>query len=503
MDKLSEWENKSVGQRQEYIATLIEQKNQVEIESLINLVRAPGHWGVYASTGPHYTCAIFGRDSLVVAEDLINVDRKLVEDIIITLAKLQGTSINKNNEEEPGKILHEFRAIKLDGVIADVRSRVILKQFQKKWKEETSNEMIYYGSFDSTPLFIRLVCVYVESYGTKLFEQSFIGRDGKHRTTLDSVRLAISWLIDKIGSSRTGLLEYRRQNPRGIENQVWKDSRTSYIHKDGSLPLFDKGIAPIELQAYAYDALIMSAKLVAVNDVQANYWLALAKNLQRNTIDKLWDDKIGYFAQGLEFTSSNKYKKINTVTSDGAAILNSRILDGISPSSKNKMVKNIAKTILSENFLTPAGIRCRSLQHKNIPNFIDYQGSYTIWPKETYAIAKGFRRQGFSLLAQELEDLILQSILAAGEFYEFFCVESDNTVWSDYRAEIVHFAGKSPGGDFQPPEPGQSWTMSAFIKILSSRWKNEVANVGNWEARAAKEISILKSEAIKEILLYS
>src|SRR3989338_5085067 len=71
--------------------------------------------GVYASSDRLFKGAIFGRDSLVVAEDLMTLRPQLAKNILITLAKLQGLEHRSANEEEPGKIIHEYRTKVVDG----------------------------------------------------------------------------------------------------------------------------------------------------------------------------------------------------------------------------------------------------------------------------------------------------------------------------------------------------------------------------------------------------
>jgi glycogen debranching enzyme len=71
--------------------------------------------GVYASSDRLFKGAVFGRDSLEVAEDLMYIKPRLVEKILLTLASLQGEVDNKSNEEEPGKIVHEYRTPHIDG----------------------------------------------------------------------------------------------------------------------------------------------------------------------------------------------------------------------------------------------------------------------------------------------------------------------------------------------------------------------------------------------------
>src|SRR4029078_5798621 len=81
------------------------------------------------------------------------------------------------------------------------------------------------------------------------------------------------------------LLAYRRSNPLGLENQVWKDSRTSYLFGDGTLPDFDAGIVSTERQGYAYDALMFAATLATDGGELSR---RLAKKVQRSTLKKLW-----------------------------------------------------------------------------------------------------------------------------------------------------------------------------------------------------------------------
>jgi hypothetical protein len=67
-------------------------------------LRAPGR-GVYASGGPLYRSAVFGRDALQVAEDLLPRNVALAREIVIKLAELQGEGNHAVTEEEPAESL--------------------------------------------------------------------------------------------------------------------------------------------------------------------------------------------------------------------------------------------------------------------------------------------------------------------------------------------------------------------------------------------------------------
>lgn len=468
MDFASEWADKSVDDKKKSLQDFVADPKNPNQPDYLKIVAAPEGWGVYASNGHNFKYAIFGRDSLVVADDLLATHRDLVRQIIICLAKLQGVTTNDANEEEPGKIHHEFRAHKYGGVQVPDYSLGILNNLQRLWGNEGADHMVYYGGYDATPLYVRLVCNYVKAYGDSILQEKYIGRDNQERTIVDSVRFAIGWLTYKINESSLGLVEYKRINPHGIENQAWKDSRTGYLRRDGSMPNFNSGIASIEIQGYTYDALILAAKIVAENDEQAAYWMSLAASLSEKVLKWFWMDDVSYFAEALDFDEVGKHRQINTLTSNAALLLNSRLLSDIKPEDKDFFVSKIAGAICGSEFMTDAGIRCRSLRHIAIPGYIDYHGSYSVWPKETNEVAKGLRNHGLSRMADQLEERIIDTIIKSGDFDEFHYVDSDNKVWYDKGEAMSYFNQHSPGGNLPVPEPGQAWTISSFYRICLS-----------------------------------
>ena len=466
MISLENWATAPKEERQKALQELI---NGDPSPDYIDIVRGAGNWGVYASMGPKYTCAVFGRDSIAISEDLLDTHPKLAHDILLVLAKLQGVKTNPLSEEEPGKIHHEYRSTHMNGVAAHHHSVEILHNLQEIRGSDTADSMIYYGSFDATPMFVRALGKYVDMYGPDILAESYEGRDKITHTVLDGARRAMEWLTQKIAISPNHLLEFKRSNPNGILNQVWKDSSTSFLFPDGSYPNYNRGVAAIELQGYAYDAFRYAAKFAAVDDQQSRDWLNAALQIQKDTLEWFWMEDKKFFAEGLDYDQNGKYRKINSLTSNGAAILDSDLLRDLPYEQKNKYIGGIGATICSDQFLSPAGIRCRSIIHKDIPNFIDYHGSYTVWPKETFTIAKGFRKHGLHRVATEIENRLLNNIVLSGEFYEFFYVELDNSIWYEQDATINHFRNNPNNINLSVPERGQAWTISAVLGSLSSQ----------------------------------
>lgn len=462
--KAQSWLSLPRSERQKLLNRLIAKQDKADY---IDLVSA-GNMGVFASLGVHFDFAIFGRDSIQVAEDLLETHQALSKRIILVLASLQGVKYDDKSEQEPGKIHHEYRTKIFNDIPIPEYSLNIMKRLQQSWGDENRDDLCYYGTFDATPLYVRLVGRYIDMYGKDFLEEKYNGLDGE-KTIKDSLRAAISWLIGKIETSSWMLLEFKRLNwDAGIANQVWKDSGTSYLHTNGEMANHDNGIASVELQAYAYDALKTAANLISFNEQEKHDWLELAKQIQKQTIDKLWMTEKRFFAQGLDRGPDNQTRKIETLTSNPGLLLDSNLLLDLPATEAASYVEGVVQMLLGVEFMTDAGIRCRALVHSSMPGFVDYHGSYTVWPRETYALARGLRRFNKLAEASQLESKILHSVMKAGEFYEFFYVNEKGSAWYDRDDAIKYFEQNGMANNIATPESGQAWTISAVQAILSN-----------------------------------
>src|SRR3990167_1422815 len=162
--------------------------------------------GVYASSDTLFRGAVFGRDSLVVAEDLMTLRSQLVKRILLTAARLQGLRNHSGNEEEPGKIIHEYRSRVVDNKVLSGRPLEIFEKLSQRWGGN-SNYLIYYGSIDSTPLFIRTLCDYCDFYGSRFLSQKVLLRNGQKASLGQCLEEAVDWLQTKMDHSKSGLLE--------------------------------------------------------------------------------------------------------------------------------------------------------------------------------------------------------------------------------------------------------------------------------------------------------
>ena len=93
---------------------------------------------VIVAAGAPWFMTLFGRDSILTSYMALIVDPDIALGVLRTLARLQGKDVNAATEEEPGRILHEIR-------------------FHDKPSSSFGDGTIYYGSIDSSPLFVMLL----------------------------------------------------------------------------------------------------------------------------------------------------------------------------------------------------------------------------------------------------------------------------------------------------------------------------------------------------------
>jgi glycogen debranching enzyme len=442
--------------------------------------------GVYASSDRLFKGAVFGRDSLVVADDLMTLRPQLTRRILLTMARLQGLKHHSENEEEPGKIVHEYRTRVVDGRRLKGVPLEIFDNLSKRWGG-TSDSLIYYGSVDSTPQFIRTLNDYCDFYGQRILWRKIVRHDGSKATMLDAMIEALAWLERKLEDSRSGLLEYHAHNREGIENQAWKDSKEFYVHEDGRFVNHARPVGSIEVQGIAYDALMAARDYLPQ---RAGELKTKAHKLRDRTIELLWQPDKEYFALGTDFDDKGKLRIIKTTTANPASLLNSRFFEELEQSEKETYVSGIVRNIMGTEFLTDAGVRSRGLSEANLIPFWDYHGSYVSWPKETWDVAKGLRRQSFPALSKQLENRLLNVIKKSRGYPEFLYVDPRGRVLGSSSAAHRHthtLRVKSRN----VPESIQAWTVSAIVAILADRrpgFRLRRRKQQEWQTELEKEV---------------
>ncbi len=477
---MSELATQPLGEQQAVIRRFAETNDPGIRREILSPLIAPNNRGFFTSLGPLFRDAVFGRDSIKMAEDMhgtlhertkpaerAEVER-LSRNVILTLAGLQGVkSDSQFSEEQPGKIHHEYRNRSIEGRQSDeVVQHIITKlQEEQHWMPPGSdeNELCYYGSADSTPLYIRLVKDHVDLFGNSILHEQVEGRDGVQKNIANSIARAAEYLHDEVGRSVSGLLEFKRTNPTGLRSQSWKDSPNAYLHLDGTQANYDGGVAAIDVQGYAYDALVAAAELLPYLD-QAEDWRERAGDLKARTLEKLWLPDAQYFAQALDYDDSGQPRLIKTLASDAAVTLATGLLE-----DDRERRMHIIERMQSAEFHTPAGPRLRSLGHIAIEGGVNYHGSLVVWPKEVSDYVKGLERGGSDLLAVVNGNGIITSSINTGDFREYLVVDKRGRVHYKYGSDgdsEHNFEGSGEAGD---PQSWQGWTVTAFLRAVSKK----------------------------------
>jgi glycogen debranching enzyme len=396
--------------------------------------------------------ALFGRDSLRVAMDLISLFPQLTSETLVKLAENQGVEINDSREEEPGRIPHEIRSED------DPFAHELTAEYGWGWP--------YYGSIDATPQFIRTFFAY-SNRNPDFPRQHFTGRDGVEHTMLDAFESATNWLLKRVHNNPEGLLESKAAIPGGIKNQVWKDSWDAYFHKDGQIANHDQGVASIEVQRLAYDTLLDAAQFYdqRLNQPEkATVAHEAAATLKKSIFDHFWtDEQGGYFVLGTDRDETGKLRQLRVRASNMGHLLYSRLLANNDPRTTT-MREAIVRQLFSPEMLTPSGIRTLASDEVRFRPGAYHNGSVWLW--DTYYITKGLRKQKYFHLADLLSERLFNVINTTRTFPEF--VRGDNSpiptlnnriveVWDETYQQVNKIE--------QPPQQVQAWSVAAILAL--------------------------------------
>jgi glycogen debranching enzyme len=392
---------------------------------------------------------LFGRDSIRMAMDLLEDFPAVARSTIVDLARLQGVADNPRAEEEPGRILHEHRHP--DDPHA--------QRLAAHW------DFPYYGAVDTTPQWVNLLGQYCGQHGLELLDETVTDRLWRRVTLRDSLLAALAWVAgrmdDPIGG---GYVWVRRANPDGIPNQVWEDSPDSYHHADGSLVDFARPYAPVAVQSYAHQALLVGADLLERSPgplpVDVDALRARAANLRERVLREFWLEDLGTFAQALTFDADRRARPVRVVASSAGHLLDGRLLEGDDARAhRDALIARFSQPDL----VAGAGVRTKST---GAPRF--RAGSYhngSSWPMDTGVIADGLRRWGREAAADDLESRILDGCRAVGGFPEFFRGDLDGSLRVNDAVVDAVVDGVMNRLE-QPPQANQGWTVTRVWRIL-------------------------------------
>ncbi len=322
------------------------------------------------AAGMPWFMTVFGRDTAITSLQTLLLGPEVAVGALDALTELQALEEDPTIDAEPGKIVHEVR----EGRCAET------------WFPR------YYGSIDSTPLYLVLLAETWRWTDDASFAQ---------RLREPALR-ALEW-IDRYGDrDGDGFVEYSRMVDSGLANQSWKDSGDSQRFNDGRFA--EAPIAAVEVQGYVYDAkrgLAEIAREVWRDKSLADRLDREADELRTRFDEQFWvDERGGFFALALD----GKKNKVDACSSNMGHLLWSGIV-------LPERVAAVVDRLLSEEMWTGWGIRTMASDAAAF-NPISYHNG-TVWPHDTALAAWGLARHGYTGEARRIGRALIE---AAGHF---------------------------------------------------------------------------------------
>ena len=330
---------------------------------------------VFAAAGTPWYLTLFGRDALWASRMTLPFGTELAAGTLRALARRQGSVLDSDRAEAPGKIPHELRRTSYGDPSAGL-----------------DLPPVYYGTIDATPLWISLLR---DAWKWGL-------PDRRVEALLPNLQAATRWLTEFAAPDPDGLLKYIDASGKGLANQGWKDSGDAIRWRDGHVA--DAPIALCEAQAYAIEAASAAAELFNHFNIDGSADLNdYAEQMRARFRDHFWvgpQDGRRYIGLAVD----GHGQTVDGLGSNMGHVLGTGTLNA-------EEVERVAHTLTSPELLSRYGI-C-TLASDNVGfNPIGYHTG-SIWTHDTAICAWGLAREG----KRDEATRLAQSLLASAEAF--------------------------------------------------------------------------------------
>ena len=324
--------------------------------------------------------ALFGRDSLLTALQVLRRRPEVATATLRALASRQGVVTDPETEEQPGRILHEDRPVAPDWLVA------------QGWPVR-AGALRYFGTSDATSWFLVLLDATGDA---ALGEELASARDR-----------AAAWLEGALAAG-DGLVRCGpRTFPGGLSQQGWRDARDpqhdqnggGIVRPDGSAPAAP--LADADSQAAAVAAL---DGLVRLDPGRAAHWSGLAAALRARV-------EAAFTPEVMALEADDR-----PVPGAGSQLGWLLWADALSPAATDRAAERLSRP----DVLTAYGVRTLASSH---PAFLTegyHRGA--VWPFDCWLAWGGLRAAGHLEAAEQVRAGVRRAVTQLGRFPELYAV---------------------------------------------------------------------------------
>jgi glycogen debranching enzyme len=326
--------------------------------------------------------ALFGRDSLIFALQLLASRPEIARGTLRALAAVRGRTTDPEIDEEPGKILHEWRPVAPQWLV------------DGGWPVR-DGAIRYYGTSDATSWFLILLAA--------------TGDAALQAELASTVAAAGDWLDGALAAGGGLVRCGPRRHPGGLSQQGWRDSRDpgrdddgggGIVGADGRAP--SAPMADADSQAAAFGAL---AALAVLDPTRAGHWTERRARLRARLSADFGPEVMALDAENVPVTGAGS--QLGWLLWAGA-------LDEAAAAAA-------AQRLVGPDVLTPFGVRTLSVEHPAFHVAGYHRGA--VWPFDNWIAWGGLRHHGYEQEAEWVRSGVLTALRELGRYPELYAVD--------------------------------------------------------------------------------